>query len=217
MNFIFTEQFINICEIIGIIAFAISGAMVAIEKDLDVFGVVVLGVTTALGGGIIRDIILGMLPPNMFTNGTYAALAAVSALVVFIFSYYNYKFIEDHISLFNNALNVFDAIGLGVFVILGMNSAIFAGFTYNNFLLVFVGVITGIGGGMLRDIMVSDIPFVLRKRIYALACIVGGGLYLVMLKNNVNSDISVLIGIFSIIFIRLLSRKYKWSLPKVKK
>ena len=217
MNFIFTEQFINICEIIGIIAFAISGAMVAIEKDLDVFGVVVLGVTTALGGGIIRDIILGMLPPNMFTNGTYAALAAVAALFVFIFSYYNYKYIEDHISLFNNALNVFDAIGLGVFVILGMNSAIFAGFTYNNFLLVFVGVITGIGGGMLRDIMVSDIPFVLRKRIYALACIVGGGLYLVMLKNNVNSDISVLIGIFSIIFIRLLSRKYKWSLPKVKK
>ena len=217
MNFIFTEQFINICEIIGIIAFAISGAMVAIEKDLDVFGVVVLGVTTALGGGIIRDIILGMLPPNMFTNGTYAALAAVAALSVFIFSYYNYKYIEDHISLFNNALNVFDAIGLGVFVILGMNSAIFAGFTYNNFLLVFVGVITGIGGGMLRDIMVSDIPFVLRKRIYALACIVGGGLYLVMLKNNVNSDISVLIGIFSIIFIRLLSRKYKWSLPKVKK
>lgn len=217
MNFIFTEQFINICEIIGIIAFAISGAMVAIEKDLDVFGVVVLGVTTALGGGIIRDIILGMLPPNMFTNGTYAALAAVAALSVFIFSYYNYKYIEDHIRLFNNALNVFDAIGLGVFVILGMNSAIFAGFTYNNFLLVFVGVITGIGGGMLRDIMVSDIPFVLRKRIYALACIVGGGLYLVMLKNNVNSDISVLIGIFSIIFIRLLSRKYKWSLPKVKK
>ena len=88
-----------------------------------------------------------------------------------------------------------------------MNSAIFAGFTYNNFLLIFVGVITGIGGGMLRDIMVSDIPFVLRKRIYAHACIVGGGVYLVLLKNNVNSDISVLIGIFSIIFIRLLSRR----------
>jgi len=217
MNLTFTEQFLNICEIIGIVAFAISGAMIAIDKDLDVFGVIVLGVTTALGGGIIRDIILGINPPIMFTSVAYAALAAVSALCVFMYSYFNYKYIDGKRTFFDNALNIFDAIGLGVFVVLGINTAISAGFVNNVFLILFVGVLTGIGGGMLRDIMVSDIPFVLRKRIYALACIVGGGVYIFLLERSVNNDIAILIGIFTTILIRMLSRKYKWSLPRVKK
>ena len=217
MEYVFTQQLINICEIIGIIAFAISGAMVAIEKDLDIFGVVVLGVTTALGGGIIRDLILSITPPSMFVSSSYTALAAVSSLIIFMFSYYNYKYIQKNRPVFDSALNFFDSIGLGVFVVLGINTAMYSGYTDNNFLIMFIGVITGIGGGILRDIMVKDIPFVLRKRIYALAAILGGGLYIILLKNGINSDISLLIGIIVIILIRILSKKYEWSLPKVKK
>ncbi|WP_290772225.1 trimeric intracellular cation channel family protein [Anaerofustis sp.] len=217
MGFDFTDQLIGICEIIGIIAFAISGAMAAIEKELDIFGVIVLGVTTALGGGIIRDLILAINPPAMFINGNYTALAAAFSLLVFICFYYNYDYMQKHMDFFDHALNIFDAVGLGVFVILGINTAMFAGYVDNNFLLLFIGSITGVGGGMLRDIMIRNVPFVLRKRIYALAAIIGGSLYLILLKNGVNSDISVVVGIVSVIVIRLLSRKYKWALPKVNK
>lgn len=217
MEYTFTQQLINICEIIGIIAFAISGAMVAIEKDLDIFGVVVLGVTTALGGGVIRDLILAINPPTMFISSNYAALAAISSLVIFIFSYFNYKYIQKNRKVFENALNFFDSIGLGVFVVLGVNTAMYSRYSDNNFLIMFIGVITGIGGGILRDIMVKDIPFVLRKRIYALAAILGGGVYIVLLKNGINSNFSLIIGIFITILIRVLSKKYEWSLPRVKK
>ncbi|WP_138268729.1 trimeric intracellular cation channel family protein [Anaerofustis stercorihominis] len=217
MEYTFTQQLINICEIIGIIAFAISGAMVAIEKDLDIFGVVVLGVTTALGGGVIRDLILAINPPTMFISSNYAALAAISSLVIFIFSYFNYKYIQKNRKVFENALNFFDSIGLGVFVVLGVNTAMYSGYSDNNFLIMFIGVITGIGGGILRDIMVKDIPFILRKRIYALAAILGGGVYIVLLKNGINSNFSLIIGIFITILIRVLSKKYEWSLPRVKK
>lgn len=217
MEYTFTQQLINICEIIGIIAFAISGAMVAIEKDLDIFGVVVLGVTTALGGGVIRDLILAINPPTMFISSNYAALAAISSLVIFIFSYFNYKYIQKNRKVFENALNFFDSIGLGVFVVLGVNTAMYSGYSDNNFLIMFIGVITGIGGGIFRDIMVKDIPFILRKRIYALAAILGGGVYIVLLKNGINSNFSLIIGIFITILIRVLSKKYEWSLPRVKK
>ncbi len=217
MEYTFTQQLINICEIIGIIAFAISGAMVAIEKDLDIFGVVVLGVTTALGGGVIRDLILAINPPTMFISSNYAALAAISSLIIFIFSYYKYKYIQKNRKIFDNALNFFDSIGLGVFVVLGINTAMYSGYSDNNFLIMFIGVITGIGGGILRDIMVKDIPFVLRKRIYALAAILGGGVYIVLLKNGINSNFSLIIGILITILIRVLSKKYEWSLPRVKK
>ena len=217
MEYTFTQQLINICEIIGIIAFAISGAMVAIEKDLDIFGVVVLGVTTALGGGVIRDLILAINPPTMFISSNYAALAAISSLVIFIFSYFNYKYIQKNRKVFENALNFFYSIGLGVFVVLGVNTAMYSGYSDNNFLIMFIGVITGIGGGILRDIMVKDIPFILRKRIYALAAILGGGVYIVLLKNGINSNFSLIIGIFITILIRVLSKKYEWSLPRVKK
>ena len=217
MEYTFTQQLINICEIIGIIAFAISGAMVAIEKDLDIFGVVVLGVTTALGGGVIRDLILAINPPTMFISSNYAALAAISSLIIFIFSYYKYKYIQKNRKIFDNALNFFDSIGLGVFVVLGINTAMYSGYSDNNFLIMFIGVITGRGGGILRDIMVKDIPFVLRKRIYALAAILGGGVYIVLLKNGINSNFSLIIGILITILIRVLSKKYEWSLPRVKK
>lgn len=215
MEYEFTKQLISICEIIGIIAFAISGAMVAIEKELDIFGVIVLGVTTALGGGVIRDLILSINPPTMFVSSNYAALAALSSLVIFIFSYYNYKYIQKNRKFFDTALNVFDSVGLGVFVVLGINTAIYSGYSENNFLLMFIGVITGIGGGILRDIMVKDIPFVLRKRIYALAAILGGGVYLILLKNGLNSNASLISGIIITILIRILSKKYEWSLPRV--
>ena len=211
MEYTFTQQLVNICEIIGIIAFAISGAMVAIEKDLDIFGVV------ALGGGVIRDLILAINPPTMFISSNYAALAAISSLIIFIFSYYKYKYIQKNRKIFDNALNFFDSIGLGVFVVLGINTAMYSGYSDNNFLIMFIGVITGIGGGILRDIMVKDIPFVLRKRIYALAAILGGGVYIVLLKNGINSNFSLIIGILITILIRVLSKKYEWSLPRVKK
>ena len=200
-------------EAVGTIAFASSGAMVAIKKQLDLLGVIVLGVTTAVGGGMLRDIIIGNVPPALFMDPIYVLLAFITVMLLFITVRMNQKFISGrHMETFEKVMNIFDAIGLGAFTVVGIDTAVLAGYGDYHFLIVFLGVITGVGGGILRDIMAGQTPYVLKKHIYACASIAGAMLY-AGLMNHINEDIAMLAGAATVIVIRLLATRFCWNLP----
>ena len=203
-------------EIIGTIAFAIAGSLVAIRRELDIFGTVVVGGVTAVGGGILRDILLGYLPPAMFRTPVYAIVAAVVSIIVFTAEY---LFPAEKIlasKKYETVVNIFDALGLAIFVVVGINSAINCGYADNSFLTICVGVLTGVGGGVVRDLLVKTVPMILRKQVYALPAIIGGILYYIMTINNVNEIISVVVTIVLVMTIRILAAVLKWNLPKIR-
>ena len=203
-----------VLELIGAAAFAISGAMAAIKRKADIFGVVFLGVITALGGGVIRDVLIGQLPPKMFVSYAYLLASLLVSLIVFFDAYIRrekYFANKDKLSEINN---IFDAVGLAVFTVSGMNTAM--GVSGNVILILTLGVITGVGGGMLRDMMTNTMPKVLRKRVYAVASLMGGALYYVLYLIGVNDILSAVIGMVTIFVLRVLATAYKWNLPSVK-
>ena len=208
------EDVMFVLELIGAAAFAVSGAMVAIEKKADIFGVLFLAVTTALGGGVIRDVLIGRIPPVMFVSYWYLLICVVAALAVFIDAYLRSEKYKLHLDKLDAVNNVFDAIGLAVFTVSGMNAAMPV--SDNVILVLFVGMCTGVGGGMLRDVMTNTMPKVLRKRVYAVASLIGGGLYYVMHVLDVNQLLSVGCGMLVIFALRLFATIYKWNLPSVK-
>ena len=179
------------------------------------FGVVFLGVVTAIGGGMFRDVLIGNIPPMMFRDPRYVTIAAIVALLTFAVAYFSKENTERHMTLFNSLLNLMDALGLGAFTIGGMNAAMNLGYQENAFLVVFVGVLTGIGGGMLRDVLAGEVPFVLYKQIYALACILGGILYYVLLRAGVVQAGAMACSVCSILLIRLLAAWKHWDLPRI--
>lgn len=205
-----------IVEILGTVAFATSGAMVAINKRVDIFGVLVLSSITALGGGCIRDILIGTLPPRMFSDYRYVAVAVIVSLFVFIVAYTFRNQYQKSQKIVDSVNNVFDAVGLGIFTVTGVQVAIESGFKMNSILAVCLGVITGIGGGVLRDVMLREIPFVLKKRIYALASIAGGVVYYNMYLGGVSRTLSIIVAVAVTFVIRLLATIFKLNLPKVK-
>lgn len=208
---------ILIIEIIGIIAFAISGAIVAIKKRFDLFGVIVLGVVTAVGGGALRDIILGIFPLVMFKKPVYVLFAFITSVVVFVIMAVASVKVEEKKEFLIELINFFDAIGLGIFAVTGTNTAIINGFGDNAFLSIFVGVCTGIGGGMLRDILAQRVPLVLYKEIYALAAFAGAVMYYCMYMKDCSAFVSVASAITVTILIRIVSLYYHLGLPKLVK
>ena len=161
-------------EMAGTVAFAASGAMVGVERNMDIFGVSVLGVVTAVGGGMIRDIVLGIIPPNVFINPVYALVATITSCLVFLVFYWKRQLLEGHMRLtYDRVMLVMDSIGLGIFTVVGVNTGIRSGYMDNVFLLVFLGTITGVGGGLMRDMMAGVPPYIFVKHIYACASIVG--------------------------------------------
>lgn len=205
-----------ILEMIGVAAFAVSGAAAAIDKNADIFGVVFLGMTTALGGGVFRDILLGYLPPRMFENYTYVAAAILASLLVFAAARIWRDGYFSHRDRIDAVVNVFDAVGLGVFTVSGMNLAIAHNGITNALLVIVLGMATGIGGGMVRDIMIGEIPFVLRKRVYAVASLAGGCVYYLMYLWKIDSVVSAVVAIIVVFAIRMFATAYKWSLPKIR-
>lgn len=204
-------------ELIGTAAFAVSGAVVAIKKETDIFGVIFIAITTAVGGGIFRDLLIGTLPPVAFLQYEYVFVAAVTGFGIFLFAYFRRdKNHHQHWATIDRFNNVFDALGLGAFTVIGMNRAILAGLGDNVFLVVFLGMITGIGGGILRDTLVRDIPFVLTERVYAVASLIGAVCYYVMHILEINTVVSALAGIAVIFTIRMASSKFRWHLPRVR-
>jgi len=197
---------------IGTIAFACSGGMVAIQKNLDLLGILVLGVTTACGGGMLRDILIGTAPPALFVDPIYVAVATLSSLVLFLFV----RFLQCSQDVlqstwYDGVLSLMDAIGLGAFTVVGIDTAINAGFGSYYFLVIFLGVITGVGGGMLRDIMANETPAVLKKHIYACASVAGAIVYTQTLRFS--QDVAMIFSFLLVIAIRVLARKYRWNLP----
>lgn len=208
------EIFFAALEIAGTISFAVSGAMTAIEKRVDLFGVLFLGVTTALAGGIIRDVVVGKVPPAAFSDYRFMAIAALTSFIVFMIARIYHERYRINVEWINAVNNIFDAAGLGAFTITGANVAISMGYKWNSFFVVFLAMLTGIGGGVLRDLMIQEIPFVLRKRIYAVASMAGGILYYVLLKQNMDKMTAAFIGIGVVFGLRMLATIFKWNLPK---
>ncbi len=209
------ELIIHIAELIGTIAFAVSGVIVAIEKQLDFFGAMVLGVTTAVGGGALRDVLLGITPPTMFQNYVVVAVAVATSGLVFMIEYSSRGLLNKQKNNYLQVINIFDAVGLGVFTVIGVNTAIMNSYSDNWFLAIFIGTITGIGGGVLRDVLAGRIPLVLYKEVYALAAISGAALFYILHQTGLNLTLAMLFGASAVMLIRLLAIYFKWSLPKV--
>lgn len=190
-------------EIIGTAAFAVSGAMVAIEKKMDILGVLILGITTAIGGGIIRDVLIGATPPAGLTNPIYAFIAIAVSFLVFI------PGIRNHVDLDSRLIVFTDAIGLGTFTVIGCRNAL--GFD-NIWLQMFLGVLTGVGGGVVRDIFAAETPMIFVRHFYAAASLSGAMVFTALIQ--VNETLAMISGIIIVVILRIMAAKYKWHLPK---
>lgn len=204
------ETFVRILELIGTVAFAISGALIAVRKRMDLLGVIVLGVVTAIGGGILRDLILGITPPLSFRDPLCALVAAATSVILFI-PQIRHHMMHNH-RLFEVILLVMDSVGLGVFTVLGIWRALDFSPDRSTFLLVFVGVLTGVGGGVLRDILAGDMPYILVRHVYACASLIGA-LACALLWRVLPQSAAMLIAILLVLIIRLLSAYFHWNLP----
>lgn len=173
-----------------------------------------LAITTSLGGGVIRDVLLNKLPPAMFVNYGYVITAILTAVATFSAVYFQKNTaLIDNQSL-NRIMNLFDALGLGVFTISGVNTVVSSAGQQSFLFAVFIGMTTGIGGGMLRDVMLTEIPFVLRKHIYAVASLAGASVYYLLFQMGLNTIFSMFLGIAIILAIRILATIFRWKLPK---
>ena len=203
-------------EIICTAAFAISGAMIAIDKGADIFGVLFLALITALGGGIIRDTLLGNTPPVMFTSYTYVAVAVLCGLGLFALAYSNLERYSRLYDWMDRVVNIFDAVGLAVFTVSGVNLAASLHGMANPLLLCLMGMTTGVGGGMLRDVLTNSMPMVLKSRIYAVASLSGALAYYLLLRLGAGETLSAVITCLFIFALRMLATIFNWNLPHVK-
>ncbi len=207
------EVFFSIIEYIGVIAFSVSGALVAIDHETDLVGTVFLSFVTTFGGGIIRDVLIGNILPAYFTlYGLVIACLVTSVLVIVFAMLFKNKFIKEE-KLLDSITNYFDALGIGAFAVSGSVICMEAGYTHP-FVVVFMGTVTCIGGGMLRDIILGDIPFVLRKRIYMLACIAGSCIYYVLNYFGAEFWVAAMAGTLITFGIRVCATVFKWNVPK---
>lgn len=210
------QSVISFFEIVGIVVFAITGALEAIKSKMDLLGVLICGAITSVGGGIIRDLVLGINPPASFNNPTYIYLATITSLLVFIIVFFNKKLVgHTSVSIFDKIMTITDALGLAVFTILGMKVAYALSYEYRGVIYVFVGLISGVGGGILRDVLLQKIPYVLERNIYASASIIGAVIFYLMTKNHVlNEALRMEISIVIIFIIRVYAAKHNLHLPK---
>jgi uncharacterized membrane protein YeiH len=197
-------QFLYIIDILGTVSFAVSGAFLAMEKKLDPFGVLVLSFVTAIGGGTLRDILIGNLPVSWLKNETATIVIFVSAIVTMFFGRY-----LKHLT---TTLFLFDALGLGLFTVIGIELGVEKQFSIG--ICIALGTITACFGGVVRDVLLNNIPLLFHKEIYALACIAGGLVYFLLKKMNVDPVLSKILCILIILIIRLLAVRFKLYLPR---
>ncbi len=208
-----SETVFLIFELIGTVAFALSGAATAMRKGMDIFGVCILALTTATGGGVIRDLILGKTPPATFLHPIYAIVALATALIAFLPPVRH--FFTHHHAFYDHMMLLIDSIGLGVFTMTGIRTAYQALPEATPFLLLFVGVVTGVGGGVMRDIMAGEKPYILVKHFYATASLLGA-LAAILLWHLIGSTFAILIGALLILLLRFLAAIFHWNLPHAK-
>ncbi|MBQ6864604.1 MAG: trimeric intracellular cation channel family protein [Clostridia bacterium] len=210
-----TDFVFSLTEMIGTVSFAVSGAMIAIARKLDAFGVLALGMITAFGGGAVRDLLIGYVPPRCFYSFRLLAAAFVSALAVFVIAYILREHYFRREKLIDGINNIVDSVGLAAFTVSGIQAAITAGESQNPYFCVFLGMLTGVGGGILRDCMSRTIPLVFTKRVYATASIIGGIGYYLLLHFECPGNAAAFIAMALIVAIRICATVFHWSLPKI--
>ena len=210
-----TEFLLILFDLIGTVAFAISGALVGVGKKMDLFGTIVLAVSTACGGGVIRDMVVGNIPPNMFRNPLYVSIAAVVAVIVFFLCYWHRKMPKWAGPLYDRMLFWFDTLGLAAFTVDGVMAGVRAGYPDNYFLICFLGFITAVGGGALRDIMACQMPDIFRKHIYAVAAIAGAIVLAMLYRFTGMENLAMVSGFLLVLVLRKLAAHFLWNLPKV--
>lgn len=196
---------VTLCDFAGTLAFAISGIRLASAKKFDLFGAYVVGVTTAIGGGTMRDLMLGH-PPFWMTAPSYLICSGVALLWVIVFR----KLLVRQ----DNTWFLFDTIGLALFTVTGMEKTLQAGYPF--WTAIIMGAITGAGGGVLRDVFINEAPLIFRKEIYALACVIGGLGYWAGHAAGLSTTANAFICAATVVIIRLLAVKYKLHLPVLK-
>lgn len=210
------DTFFDFAEIIGTVAFAASGAMLAIDRELDMFGVVFLGVIAAIGGGVLRDLLLGIVPPTAFRNPLYVEIAVTISIAVFMFAWRHQKQYQRQHERMDQVFNLLDALGLGLFGVIGVEAALSRGHSANMFLCVFMGMTTGVGGGILRDLLSLTIPSVLKRHIYAMAVIAGSAVYFLLRSTAMNELLATAISMAVTMIIRINATYFHWNLPRVR-
>ena len=201
------EVFVYILDLFGTMAFAVTGAFKAIEHKADIVGIIILATITGVAGGTIRDIIMGRFPPHSISDPAYVIITVSTGVIIFFL----YSRLQKHWNIFLK----FDAIGLGVFTVIG------ATFAYNAFGLNFLaislaGMLTAVGGGILRDIFVNQVPIVFVKELYASASFVGIIVFYFTLTLNGELYLATILGVIVTTGLRLVAMKYNWNLPKVR-
>jgi uncharacterized membrane protein YeiH len=197
---------IYVLDIIGTFAFAISGALVASKKEFDLFGVIIIAFATAVGGGMMRDVLINAHPINWIGDLNY--IWTILAAVVFTFLF------KSKIAPLSKTLFLFDTIGIGVFTLLGTQKGL--SYDLHPFIAIVMGMVSSVMGGVIRDVLTNEVPLIFKKEIYASACLAGGTVYLVTNYFNLPENVQFIATILTVIIIRLLAVKFKLELPKIK-
>lgn len=198
-------NFTNFIDYLGTFAFAISGIRLASAKQFDWFGAYIVGLVTAIGGGTIRDLLLDITPFWM-QQPSYLIVTGIALLFVLVFGRYVIRL--------SNTFFIFDTIGLGLFVVVGIERTLAAGFPF--WVAIVMGMITGSAGGIMRDVFINVEPLIFRKDIYALACVFGGLVFFACSLMGINSTATQIVAASSVILIRILAVRYKIGLPALK-
>lgn len=196
----------DLLDFAGTIAFAVSGALIAMNKKLDAFGVFIICFVTAVGGGTLRDVLIGKTPVMWMHNLIYVYIIIATFFITILF--------RKHLDKLRKSMLFFDTIGLGIFTIIGLKKGL--AIDLHPIICIALGTMTASFGGVIRDILCNEIPAVFREEIYATACIIGGVLFFMLLNLGVEENLNVILTTLCIIAIRFISIKYKWSLPKFK-
>lgn len=204
-NELITDGFLRTLEFLGTFAFAISGIRQAAYKHFDWFGGYVCGIAVAIGGGTLRDLMLGVTPFWM-TNSMYMGCTLLAQIFVIVFSKY--------LKHLDNTWFVFDTIGLALFTVVGIQKTLMCGYPF--WVAIVMGCITGSAGGVLRDILLNTAPIIFQKEFYAMACIVGGAFYWLLYTLGVNMEVTSLLTFLAICLMRFLAVRFDISLPKLK-
>lgn len=195
-------------DLFGTFAFAVSGALLGVKKDMDIYGMFVLAISVGAGGGTMRDMMLGRTPPFILTDINYMIVIAAATLLVFFLN----SVVEKSFPM--KTLNIADAVGLGVFTSIGASIA--AAYNVEWYGIIFFGVMTATAGGMIRDTLAGEVPFVLKKEVYASASIIGGIIFIMVYRLNISLNINILITSIIVTLIRILAIYKDWHLPHFK-
>ncbi|WP_166384640.1 trimeric intracellular cation channel family protein [Polaribacter sp. 11A2H] len=199
-------ELIYVLDILGTFAFAISGALVASDKKLDLFGVLIIAFVTAVGGGMLRDVLMNAHPINWIGDLNY--LYTIFTAVIFTFLF------KSKIIYLGKTMFLFDTIGISVFTLLGLKKGLF--FDLHPIIALIMGMLTAVFGGVLRDVLTNKIPLIFEKEIYASACLVGGIAYLILSQFKVPENVVFVLSACIIVIIRVVSVKFQLELPKIK-